>query len=105
MPLMPSSSRHTRRRSSGPCGARRTSRSEAGPRPIVHAAHPVDGPPPPDRGEGEEHADEPEPGARGGEGRAETPVRNLFAGRGDQAAQENSEVERPVLPSYAMPKA
>ena len=63
----------------------------------------------PSAGEREEQRDEPEPGARGRERRGET-RRRREPGRAPgrscaQAAQENSDVESPVLPSYSMPKA
>ena len=81
------------------------------PRPVHGPSsmplHLVGRPPPADAGEGEEQRDEPEPGARGGEGRGETraaPACLRVRSRA-QAAQENSDVESPVLPSYSMPKA
>ena len=66
-------------------------------------------PPPADGGEDEEQRDEPEPRARGRERRREAAACRA-PGRvprrsSAQAAQENSDVESPVLPSYSMPNA
>ena len=77
---------------------------EAGPRPVVHPLHLVGRPPPADAGEGEQQSDQPEPGASGRVRRGEARAAGDSVGRPGrscvQAAQENSDVESPVLPSY-----
>src|SRR6185295_18257963 len=78
-------------------------RSQSGPRPVIHAAHAIDGRPPPDHGEGEQQRDDASARAyrRHRRRRASGPIGR----RGDHAAQANSDVERPVLPSYWIPNA
>src|SRR3954469_8969118 len=79
-------------------------RPERGPGPLVHALHAVRGRPPADGGDRAEERHEAEARAGRGERRRAGGIAPRRRG-GDHAAQENSDVESPVLPSYEIPKA
>src|SRR5215217_9079892 len=82
-------------------------RAERGPGSDVHAVHAVGGEPPADAGEHEQTGDESQPRARGGECRRQPAGARLPRVEDCRihADQENSGDDRPVLPSYWMPKA